>query len=204
MSGQADKNLAVEPAIQRFYIMAMAATGKSTFTDKHDSYLGYRVVDFGEDLPKRRLSTRILLYVARFVPPLRLALQNRPDMKDRFRHAYFDQAFDFLTSREEPTILLGRRTRENYRELVEQHDSVRFAMVLIPEENHRRNCAARKKKMRNPIPYFHHWTTDFSKILKIRKQMSDYAREFDIPVYDDIESAIQAMHRQYGVETNSD
>ena len=182
----------------KFYIMAMAATGKSTFTSKHQTFLGYRVVDFGEELPQRRLSTRILLYFSRFIPPLRRAMRNRPDMKDRFRHAYFDKAFEYLNKFEAPIVMLGRRTRENYRELVEQHDKVRFSMVMIPEEKHRQHCAARKKKMRNPLPRFHHWTTDFSKILKVRKGMYAYAEEFDIPVYEDIESAIRAMHQQYG------
>ena len=182
----------------KFYIMAMAATGKSTFTNKHSHYLGYRVVDFGEELPQRRLSTRILLYISRFFPRLRIAMQNRPDMKDRFRHAYFDQAFDYINQCEEPIAMLRRRTRENYRELVAKHDRVRFSMVMIPEEEHRQHCAARKKSMRNPFPRFHHWTTDFSKIMKVRREMYAYAEEFDIPVYEDIESAIQAMHREYG------
>ena len=189
--------------IDKFYIMAMAATGKSTFTNKHQTYLGYHVVDFGEELPQRRLSTRILLYFSRFIPPLRIMMQNRPDMKDRFRHAYFDQAFDYINKHDEPIVMLGRRTRENYRELVTRHDKVRFSMVMIPEELHRQHCAARKKSMRNPIPFFHHWTTDFSKILKIRKEMYAYAEEFDIPVYEDIESAIKAMHRQYGGDDSS-
>ena len=189
--------------IDKFYIMAMAATGKSTFTNKHQTYLGYRVVDFGEELPQRRLSTRILLYISRFFPPLRAMIQNRPDMKDRFRHAYFDRAFDYINQHDSPIVMLGRRTRENYRELVAKHDKVRFSMVMIPEEEHRQHCAARKKSMRNPIPFFHHWTTDFSKILKIRKEMYAYAEEFDIPVYEDIESAIQAMHRQYGGDDSS-
>ena len=183
----------------KFYIMAMAATGKSTFTNKYDTYLGYKVVDFGgAQLPPRRLSTRILLYISRFFPPLRVLIRNRPDMKDRFRHAYFDQAFEFLNKQEEPIVLLGRRTRENYRELAAENDKVRFSMVMIPEEEHRQHCAARKKSMRNPIPYFHHWTTNFDKILKIRKEMYAYAEQFDIPVCEDIETASKAMHRQYG------
>ena len=184
--------------LNKFYIMAMAATGKSTFTNKHPNYLGYRVVDFGGALPRRRLSTRILLYISRFVPSLRLAIQSRPDIKDRFKHAYFDRAFDFMNSCEDPIALLGRRPRRNFRELVAKHDKIRFAMVMIPEEEHRHHCASRKMSMRNPIPFFHHWTTNFSKILKIRREMYAYAEEFGIPVYEDFESAIEAMHRQYG------
>ena len=181
----------------RFYIMAMAASGKSTFTRANSTYRGYRIVDFGEDLPERRLSTRVLLYIGRFFPALRRALRNRPDMKDRYRHSYFDKAFEFLADSDEPTILLGRRTRSNYRDL-EAHDYVKFAMVLIPEENHRRNCKARKKSMRNPIPYFHHWTTDFEKIKKIRQEMAEYAEAFNIPVYESIEATIDAMDQEYG------
>ncbi len=191
-----------ENSCSRFYIMAMAASGKSTFTNANSTYRGYSIVDFGDDLPKRRFSTRVILYFGRFIPALRRMIRNRPDMKDRYRHSYFDQAFKFLKDSTDPTIILGRRTRTNYREL-DVHDDVKFSMVVIPEELHRRNCKARKKSMRNPIPYFHHWTTDFEKIKKIRKEMLDYAKEFDIPVYQSIEEAIHAMDKQYGPADNS-
>ncbi len=201
MQGSDEKG-ADDARIDKFYVMAMAATGKSTFVGKHPHYHGYRIVDFGEELPQRRLSTRILLYIGRFVPGIRKAIHNRPDMQDRFRQAYFDRAFDFMDSCDEPLVILGRRTRSNYRDLG-VHDRVRFSMVMIPEEQHRKQVANRKVSMRNFLPRFHHWTTDFDKILKIRKEMLAYAEQFDIPVYDSIESAIEGMHKAYGGETTA-
>lgn len=198
MQGSDDQR-AGNARIDKFYIMAMAATGKSTFVSRHSHYLGYAVVDFGEELPQRRLSTRILLYLSRFLPSIRKAIHDRPDMQDRFRQAYFDKAFDFMDSCDEPVVLLGRRTRSNYRELG-VHDRVRFSMVMIPEEQHRDHVASRRSSMRNFLPRFHHWTTDFDKILTVRKEMLAYAEQFDIPVYDSIEGAIEAMHEAYGGE----
>ena len=201
MQGSDDQR-AGDARIDKFYIMAMAATGKSTFVRKHERYLGYRVVDFGEELPKRRRSTRFLLYLSRFFPSIRIAIHNRPDMQDRFRQAYFDRAFAFMDSCDEPLVLLGRRTRSNYRELG-VHDRVRFSMVMIPEKQHRMQVANRKKTMRNFMPKGHHWTTDFDKILKVRKEMLAYAKDFDIPVYESIEGAIEAMHKAYGGDSAS-
>ncbi|MBT8083296.1 MAG: hypothetical protein KJO56_12800 [Gammaproteobacteria bacterium] len=183
--------------IDKFFVMAMAATGKSTFVRRHPHYRGYRVVDFAEELPPQRLSTRILLYLARFIPAIRKAIHNRSDVKDRYRQAYFDKAFAFMDACEEPLVLLGRRTRNNYKELG-VHDRVRFSMVLIPEERHRNQVASRKSTMRNFLPRFHHWTTDFERVRKIRGEMRAYADKFDIPVYDSIEGAIDAMHEAYG------
>ena len=192
-----DERPANDAGIDKFFIMAMAATGKSTFVRRHPHYRGYRVVDFAEELPPQRRSTRALLYLGRFIPAIRTAIRNRSDVKDRFRQAYFDKAFAFMDACDEPLVLLGRRTRGNFRELG-VHDRVRFSMVLIPEEQHRQQVASRKTTMRNFLPRFHHWTTDFDRIRKVREEMRAYAEKFDIPVYDSLEGAIGAMHEAFG------
>ena len=191
---------AADARIDKFYIMAMAATGKSTFANRHPYYRGYRVIDFAEELPKRTLAASILLYLSRTNKRLRHWLRQRGVEADRIKHAYFDRAFARLDEAQEPTVLLGRRTRSNFRELP-FHDRVRFAMVLIPEEQHREQVQNRKRSMRNFLPFLDHWTTNFDSIMTIRKEMQDYAEEFDVPVYESIDAAIDAMHKAYGGES---
>ena len=111
MSAHAKPSAAAQPAenarIDKFFVMAMAATGKSTFVRRHPHYRGYRVVDFAEELPPQRLSTRFLLYISRFIPAIRKAIHQRPDVQDRYRQAYFDKAFAFMDACDEPLHLLG-------------------------------------------------------------------------------------------------
>ena len=198
-----DDKRAEDARIAKFYIMAMAATGKSTFARNHPHYRGYRVIDFADELPQRSLFTSALLYVSRFNTRLRNWLRNRGAEAGRFKHAYFEKAFARLDGSDEPMALLGRRTRSNYRELP-YHDRMRFAMVLIPEEQHRKQVESRKSSMRNFLPFLDHWTTNFDNIVKIRQEMQDYAEQFDIPVYESIDAAIDAMHKAYGGEATED
>jgi hypothetical protein len=181
----------------KFYIMAMAATGKSTFAGQNDSYLGYNVVDYAERIPEFSFLTRALLYFSRILPPLRRIAVKRPDMAGHFKNSYFDHVLDFILKHEDPIAVLGRKTydtfdHQNYEGVIE------FSIVLIPEEDHRQNCVARKKQMRNPLPFFHHWTTDFEKINRVRKGFQKYASKHGIPVYESIPEAIEDMHRKFG------
>lgn len=183
----------------KFYIIAMAASGKSTFALQNPVYNGYQVVDFAKHLPSQTFWTRLVLYFSRFVKPLRKLVSSRPDRVARRQKNYFSQAFEFIANHQEPIVVFGRRTPDEFEKLP-VHDSVRFAMVLIPEEDHRRNCASRKRELRNPLPLFHHWTTDFNKIIEIRHNLTDYAKQHDIPVYDSFTGAIDAMHRRFSSE----
>ena len=198
-----DVPAATTASIDKFYIMAMAATGKSTFANRHGNYKGYRVVDFADELPPQTLTTKVLMLVSRFIPPMRRAVRRRPDLADRFRQAYFDKAFAFMDACDEPLVLLGRRTRSNFRDLG-VHDRVRFAMVLIDKERHRSQVANRKKNMRNFLPFMHHWTTDFDKIQRLREEMRAYADKFEVPVFETFEAAIDALHHQYGGAANDE
>jgi 2-phosphoglycerate kinase len=116
----------------------------------------------------------------------------------RRQENYFSQAFQYIINHNEPIVVFGRRTPNEFEELP-VHDSIKFAMVLIPEEDHRRNCASRKQELRNPLPFFHHWTTDFDKISQLRNNLTDYAKQHDIPVYDSFTDAIDNMRERYAL-----
>ena len=180
----------------KFYIIAMAASGKSTFSRQNPEYRGYRVVDFAERLPPISRWTSFILYLSRIVKPLEKTVRRRPDMIARRKANYFRDAFDFITEHNKPVVVLGRKPPEDFENLP-VHDSVKFAMVLIPEDKHRAHCAARRKELRNPLPMFHHWTTDFEKIKDLRRELGDYALRHDIAVYDDFSAAIDDMHSRF-------
>jgi hypothetical protein len=182
----------------KFYIIAMAASGKSTFTAENPTYNGYRVVDYAERLPSLSWSTNLVLYLSRFLRPLRKLVKHRPEMAARRQEHYFSQAFAYIINHKEPIVVFGRRPPCEFEEL-SVHDSIKFAMILIPEEDHRRNCASRKQELRNPLPFFHHWTTDFDKIGERRNSLTDYAKQHDIPVYESFTGAIDDMHERYAL-----
>ncbi len=183
----------------KFYIIAMAASGKSTFAVQNPIYNGYQIIDFATKLPSLTLWTRAVLYISRFVKPLKKLVSGRPDRIARRQANYFSHAFEYIVNKKEPIVIFGRRTPNEFEKLP-VHDSVRFAMVLIPEEDHRRNCVSRKRDLRNPFPLFHHWTTDFDNISEIRKNLRGYAEQHDIPVYDSFAGAIDDMHRRFSSE----
>jgi len=183
----------------KFYIIAMAASGKSTFAAKHSNYRGYHVIDYAERLPSISLWTKLILYLSRLVKPLRKLVKKRPDVVARRQKHYFSQAFDFITNHDEPIVVFGRLPPNEFEDLP-VHDRIRFAMVLIPEDDHRRNCGSRKKELRNPLPFFHHWTTDFEKISELRNHLQDYAKQHDITVYESFSGAIDDMHLRFNDE----
>ncbi|MBT8080250.1 MAG: hypothetical protein KJO31_16845 [Gammaproteobacteria bacterium] len=185
-------------ACKRFYIMASAASGKSTFAGQNETYRGYRIIDYAARLGEYTLTTRILLYLTRFLPFLRPSLLKRKDFASRYRGSYFDQAFEFLLGHDEPVVVFGRKTLDGFDHQQFDHE-VAFAMVLIPEDHHRRNCASRKSQMRNPIPFFNHWTTDFEQIQEVRDNMRRHAEKHNITIYDSFQGAIDDLHRRFGV-----
>lgn len=176
----------------------MAASGKSTFAKLNPDYNGYHVVDFEVRLPARTLWTRLVLYASRVLKPVRILVSGRPDQIARSQKNYFSRVFEYIINHQEPLVVFGRRTPENFEEL-SVHDSIRFAMVMIPEEEHRRNCASRKRELRNPFPFLHHWTTDFDKIRRMRLSVTDYANRHNIVVYDSFTAAIDDLHKRYAL-----
>ena len=179
----------------KFYMMAGAAVGKSTFAGQRDHFLGYRVVDFDDELPPRSFITWILMYLSRVMPRLRRVAKMRSDMVLRRREPYFEHAINFLLKQDEPVVVMGRKTPDDF-DHQKYAGQIEFSIVLLSEEEHKRNCAARKKRMRNPLPFFNHWSTDFERIRRIREQFRTHAARHNIPVYDSIPAAIEGMHQK--------
>ena len=178
--------------VRKIYIMSTAASGKSTFARKFPSFEGYKIVDFAQELPSRSALTKVLDYLSRVAPFLEESFRKRKDMIALDNEHYFASVFAYLTRQTEPVVVLGRRTPE-YLEDYERFNDVAFAMVLVPEEDYRRNCKARKRESRNRLPFFHHWSTDFTRIMDDRKKSRGYAKRHNIPVFESFSSAIRAM-----------
>ena len=124
--------------------------------------------------------------------------EGRPDMASRSRDNYFARPSTTSSTMKNRSWFFGRRPPKEFADLP-VHGSIRFSMVLIPNDGHRRNCASRKKKLRNPLLFFRYWTTDFDQIRQIRKNLSAYAKQHDRHVYDRFTVAIDNMHERYGL-----
>jgi hypothetical protein len=172
--------------------MSMAASGKSTFARNNEFYSGYRVVDYAVHLPPQRFWVRLLLYLSRPFPPLRRALRNVRDMRAIDRRNYFAGVLQMMREHDGPIAVLGRRLPEDFRRNP-AFDAIAVGLVLIPEERHRENVRSRRKEMRNPFPFMHHWTTDFEKVREVREEMRDFARRHGVPVFDDFPTAIERL-----------
>lgn len=172
---------------RKIYIFAPAASGKSTFNRLHQNYKGFQIVDFASMLPKPSVSVKLLFYLSRILPPLRsLARRSKSVLRSE---KYFTQIFKFLREAKQDTIVFGRRPPNDLR----PYADIEFALILIPDENHLRNCNSRRKEMRNPIPFMHHWTTDFKKVKAVRTKLGLYAQERGIPIFQDFKTAIDYM-----------
>ncbi|MGH8168243.1 MAG: hypothetical protein ACREQ1_13455 [Woeseiaceae bacterium] len=172
--------------------MSMAASGKSTFAQTHDFYSGYRVIDYARQLPRKRPWTGSLLYLSRALPLLRRAVANNKELVAIRQENYFSGVIEFMRAHQGPVVILGRRLPEGFIDN-QSFEGIAIGMVLIPEEEHRRHCLSRRKEMRNPIPFMHHWTTDFKQVRAIREQMTAFARRYDIPVFASFEQAIDDL-----------
>ena len=184
-----------EKGHNKFYIMAMAATGKTTFAGQNEAYLGYRVVDYAGEKPEYSFVTKALLSLSRVIRPLRRLAVRRPDMAGHFKESYFDKAINFMREHDGPIVLLGRRTLDDF-DHQKFEGEIAFSMVMLSEDDHREHCATRKKHIRNPRPFFHHWTTDFEKIKRLREAFQAHAQKHGIPMYRSIPAAIEEMHRE--------
>ena len=172
--------------------MSMAASGKSRFSEENPIFHGYRIVDFAQQLPNRPFWINAMRYVGRAFPFILNLIKNNAAISILDSKKFMPYMYSFLSEQSEPTVILGKITSEDLDEYP-QFESTVFGMVLIPETEHRRNCQSRKKEMRNPIPFFHHWTTNFKKIQAIREEVSNYASRHDIPIFDSFSSAITKL-----------
>ncbi|MGH8195377.1 MAG: hypothetical protein ACREQ8_13410 [Woeseiaceae bacterium] len=108
------------------------------------------------------------------------------------RSDYFASVLELMRTTEGPVVVLGRRLPDNFRHN-KSFDGIKLGMVLIPEEEHRRNVQLRRNQMRNPLPLMHHWSTDFRKVSAMRQSISAFAEQYDIPVFESFELAIDTL-----------
>ncbi len=174
--------------------MSMAASGKSRFARDNPVFHGYRIVDFAQQLPSRPFWIKALLYIGRVFPFILSLIKNNNSIAVLDSERFMPRMFSFLSEQPDPTVILGKITSEDLK-TYPQYESTVFGMVLISEADHQRNCQSRKKELRNPIPFLHHWTTDFVKIQAIREEVSNYARHHEIPIFDSFSSAITELSR---------
>ncbi len=174
------------------YLMSLAASGKSTFAARYPEYAGYRVVDFASKLPRNNPLVLALFYIVRPFPALQRRARLSPRLNKVGPHYYFDAVTEFMDSAEQPMIVMGRRLRPQYLES-ETFRRARLGIVMIPEERHRRQCEQRRRELRNFLPWFDHWTTNFDKVRELRQSLLDYARQHDIEVFESFEDAVEAL-----------
>lgn len=174
------------------YLMSLAASGKSSFANKHRKYKGYTVVDFAQHLPGRNPFVVALLYILRPFPALQLRLRKNKQLNKIGPHYYFDAVAEFMQSHREPLVVMGRRLPPHVLH-GNVFSSTGLGIVMIPEEQHRRQCESRRRELRNPLPFFNHWTTDFEKVRKLRQDMQAYADAHGIEVFESFASAIDSL-----------
>lgn len=179
-------------ASERIYLMSVAASGKSTFAREHEFYSGYRIVDYASRLPEQPLWARLILYLTRPFPALRRELRKMRNLRALDHDSYFAGVLELMHGHAGPLAVLGRRLPDDFRRDDAFH-GVEIGLVLIPEEQHRRNCLARRGEMRNPLPFMHHWTTEFDKIQRMRKRAKHFAEHHGIPVFDSFRTAIDEL-----------
>ena len=174
---------------KKIYVMSVACSGKSIFAKQNEYCAGLKVVDFAELLPTPKRMTWLILYLSRVLPRLRYFVRRDRSVLAKQPKHYYAKIFSYIRSESEPIVVLGRPAPES----LEGLSDIEFAAVLIPREEHERNCRARRREHRNPFPFFHHWTTDFAKIELTRARLESYARRHNIPVYDSFRTAIMGV-----------
>ena len=182
--------------------MSLAASGKSSFAAKHKTlYRGYRVVDFAGHLPRRNPLAVALLYLSRPFPELQLRLRRIPWLNNVGPHYYYDAVAEFMQRHNEPMVIMGRRLPPRVLNN-EVFSSAALGIVMIPEEQHRQQCDFRRRELRNPLPFFDHWTTNFEEMKKLRRDMYVYAAAHGIEVFDSFSSAINSLSEARSQETS--
>jgi hypothetical protein len=180
---------------KRIYLMSMAASGKSTFARANEFYAGYRIIDYATLLPGKGLWTRSLLYLSRAFPLLRRAVSKNRDMIAINHQNYSSGVLELMRSHKDPIAVLGRRLPAEFIE-ASSSQGISVGIVLISEEQHRQNCLSRRAKMKSPLPFMHHWTTDFDTVQAGREKMRTYAQQYNIPVFDSFELAVDTLKVQ--------
>lgn len=182
--------------------MSLAASGKSSFAAKHKTlYRGYKIIDFAGRLPRRNPLAVALLYLSRPFPELQLRLRRIPWLNKVGPHYYYDAVAEFMQRHTEPMVIMGRRLPPR----VLNNDvfsSAALGIVMIPEEQHRQQCDFRRRELRNPLPFFDHWTTNFEKVKKLRSDMYVYATAHGIEVFDSFSSAINSLSEARSQKTS--
>jgi len=173
--------------VRRIYVFAPAASGKTTFNSKIKRKGRFQIIDFDMLLPNISCITKILSYIGRAISPFKNL--SRKTKSFTGPKEYQNLIFNWLRQQETDTIVFGRRPPLD----LSQFDDIEFALVLIPEKDHVKNCHSRKNQMRNPIPFMHHWTTNFVKVKKIRDELREYAKKRNIPIYNPFTNAIDAI-----------
>ena len=170
-------------------LFSVAASGKSTFKSKHPTYRGCRVVDVAELLPMPNRFVKGLLYLGRVIPPFKKLASSAPSQRAKAPDRYFSILKRFLDEQTEDTVLLANRGPKP----PSFFEGITMAVVMIPEEEHRSHCEARKKGMRNPLPFLHHASTGFENVLKMRANLSSYATSHGLPVFASYEEAVETV-----------
>lgn len=169
--------------------MSVAASGKSTFAAAHPQYRGYRVVDFAQLMPPSTPLVKLVLYLSRAIPRLGYLARNSAFVRAKRRGTYYEQVFGYIRSQTEPVVVLGRQGPDDLR----PYSDIVFGVVLIPSQRHQDNTRRRKQELRNPLPFLHHWTTDFRRVAAARARLLQYAQRQGLPVFTSFDQAIDNL-----------
>lgn len=183
----------------KIYIMAAPATGKSTFVSANKRYKGIKVIDFSEiasrgarnqgksygPAARKGVFRRLAKYLRNKLFDLHKRAM-RTDTAQRIPHtgkSYHEEIVSYLRSQNEPVIVLGRIGPPN----PERFSDIVFGAVLIPEQDHQRNC--RQRRLHRPNSDM----CDFSAVSVRRRQLSEYAEQYNIPIFPSFMSALDGL-----------
>jgi len=176
---------------KKIYLMSPAASGKSTFAGKHGYYRGYKVVDSAQLMPEANGVVKLILYFARVFPQVKRLVRNNPIVQSNSPSQYYAKVLEYMRSESEPVVMLGRRGPVDLRPC----GDIVFGVVQIPWKQHQLNCQRRRSQLRNPLPFFHHWTTDTRKIESARVLFLEYAERHNLRLFDSFANAIDELSR---------
>lgn len=169
--------------------MSVAASGKSTFAAAHPRYRGYKLVDFAQLMPRSTPLVKLVLYLSRAMPRLGYLARNSAFVRAKRRGTYYEQVFSYIRGQTEHVVVLGRQGPDDLR----PYSDIVFGVVLIPSERHKDNTRRRKQELLNPLPFLHHWTTDFRRVAAARARLLQYAQRQGLPVFTSFDQAIDNL-----------
>lgn len=180
--------------ISRIYIMAPGATGKSTFANANPIYAKHRVVDFATFLPEPRGILKVMDYLGRRIGFLKRIARNSQTLEARKPENYYKNIFAYLREQDESVVVFGRLGPKD----ISHYEDIRFGIVMLAEDQHRKQCEMRKKQLRNFLPFMNHWTTDFENMKSIRDNFINYSEKHNIKIYLNFTEAINDLSKQKG------